>query len=447
MLLSRRPGIISGVTGDPAGSSSAPSWHYHPRFPKHWQRRSLLSLAHWVNGLAFRNIQFSPAAAGGKPVIKIAEIKGGISAQTRFTTQTFDDAVRVRAGDLLFSWSGQPETSIDAYRWRGPEGWLNQHVFRVTPVDVDTAFFHYLLRYLNPHFVAIAKNKQTTGLGHVTRRDLETMRVAVPPLSEQRAIGHVLGSLDDKIDLNRRMNETLEAMVRALFTSWFVDFEPVRAKMAGRDTGMQEPIYDLFPERIVGIGNRQVPEGWRRGTVHDVASLNPESWSAKRRPTELSYVDLANTKWGYLENVATMPWEEAPSRARRVLRKRDTIMATVRPGNGAFALVDEDGLTGSTGFAVLRPREAADRALVWCAVTSAANLARLSLLADGSAYPAVRPAVVAATPVALADFAIRASFSSLVDPLLDKIEASKRESRHLRGLRDQLLPRFFTGKL
>ena len=96
---------------------------------------------------------------------------------------------------------------------------------------------------------------------------------------------------------------------------------------------------------------------------------------------------------------------------------------------------------------MLRPREAADRALVWCAVTSAANLARLSLLADGSAYPAVRPAVVAATPVPLADFAIRASFSSLVDPLLDKIEANKRESHHLRGLRDQLLPRFFTGKL
>ena len=441
---SPRRGSISGVTGDPAGGSSTPSWHYHPLFPQHWQRRSLLSLAQWVNGLAFRNIQFSARAEGGKPVIKIAEIKAGISAQTKFTTQTFDDAVRVRAGDLLFAWSGQPETSIDAYRWRGPEGWLNQHVFRVTPVDgVDTAFFHYLLRYLNPHFVAIAKNKQTTGLGHVTRRDLENMRVAVPPLSEQRAIGHALGTLDDKIDLNRRMNATLGTMVRALFTSWFVDFEPVRAKMAGRNTGLQTPIDDLFPERIVGIGNHQVPEGWRHGTVHDVASLNPESWSAKRYPTELSYVDLANTKWGYMENVVTMPWEEAPSRARRILRKRDTIMATVRPENGSFALVDEDGLTGSTGFAVLRPREAADRALVWCAVTSAANLARLSRLADGGAYPAVRPAVVAATPMALADFAIRAEFSSLVDPLLDKVEANKRESRHLRGLRDQLLPRFF----
>ena len=186
--------------------NSTPGWIYHPPFPKTWTRRRLLSLAHWANGLAFRDIQFSSAAEGGKPVIKIAEIKSGISKQTKYTTQIFDDAVRVRAGDLLFSWSGQPESSIDAHWWRGPEGWLNQHVFRVTPVEgVDTTFFHHLLRYLKPHFVAIARNKQTTGLGHVTRQDLENMIVAVPSLAEQRAIGYVLGALDDKIDLNRRI--------------------------------------------------------------------------------------------------------------------------------------------------------------------------------------------------------------------------------------------------
>ncbi len=107
-------------------------WLFHPVFPKHWRSRALHSMARWVNGLAFKSIQFSE---NGKPVIKIAEIKGGISGQTRFTQQTFDDSVFVRPGDLLFSWSGQPETSIDAFWWRGPEGWLNQHVFRVTPEE------------------------------------------------------------------------------------------------------------------------------------------------------------------------------------------------------------------------------------------------------------------------------------------------------------------------
>ena len=94
-------------------------WLYRPQFPEHWSRRPLYSIAQWVNGLAFRNIQFSGT---GLPVIKIAEIKNGISGQTKFTEQIFDESVRVNEGDLLFSWSGQPDTSIDAFWWRGPEG-------------------------------------------------------------------------------------------------------------------------------------------------------------------------------------------------------------------------------------------------------------------------------------------------------------------------------------
>ena len=241
---------------DPAGRD----WLYHPHFPKHWKRKPLYSMAQWVNGLAFRKIQFSTT---GKPIIKIAEIKGGISGQTKFTQQTFDESVRIRSGDLLFSWSGQPETSIDAFWWRGPEGWLNQHVFRVTPINgVDSTFFFYLLRYLKPNFVAIARNKQTTGLGHVTKRDLENIEAALPDLSEQRAIAHILGTLDDKIELNRRMNETLEEMARVLFKSWFVDFDPVRAKMEGRDTGLPPDVAALFPDRLVESELGEIPEGW-----------------------------------------------------------------------------------------------------------------------------------------------------------------------------------------
>ena len=242
------------------------NWLYYPEFTDSWHRRPLYSLAKWVNGLAFRDIQFSTV---GKPVIKIAEIKGGISGQTKFTGQTFDDSVLVRPDDLLFSWSGQPETSIDAFWWHGPEGWLNQHVFRVTTgADVDRTFFYYLLRYLKPNFVGIARNKQTTGLGHVTKHDLETMEVGLPPLLEQRAIAHVLGTLDDKIELNRRMNETLEEIARALFKSWFVDFDPVRAKMEGRWRrgeslpGLPADLYDLFPDRLVDSELGEIPEGW-----------------------------------------------------------------------------------------------------------------------------------------------------------------------------------------
>ena len=256
---------------------SGENWLYRPQFPDHWERRPLYSLAQWVNGLAFRNIQFSTA---GMPVIKIAEIKGGISDQTKFTKQSFDESVRIRPGDLLFSWSGQPETSIDVFWWHGPVGWLNQHIFRVTTDPrVDETFFYYLLRYLKPNFVGIARNKQTTGLGHVTKRDLQSIEVSLPPLPEQRAIAHVLGTLDDKIELNRRMNETLEEMARALFKSWFVDFDPVRAKMEGRWRrgeslpGLPADLYDLFPDRLVASELGEIPEGWEVKALGELVEL------------------------------------------------------------------------------------------------------------------------------------------------------------------------------
>ena len=89
------------------------------------------------------------------------------------------------------------------------------------------------------------------------------MTSSVPPLPEQRAIAHILGTLDDKIELNRRMNETLEAMARALFKSWFVDFDPVRAKAEGRDPGLPKPLADLFPDRFEDSELGEIPEGWR----------------------------------------------------------------------------------------------------------------------------------------------------------------------------------------
>ncbi len=247
------------------------SWLYHPEFPENWERRPLYSMARWVNGLAFRDIQFSPS---GKPVIKIAEIKGGISGQTKYTEQIFDESVHVKFGDLLFSWSGQPETSIDVFWWRGPDGWLNQHSFRVTPAEgIDSTFFFYLLRYLRPSFVGIARNKQTTGLGHVTKRDLENIEAASPELPEQYAIAHILGTLDDKIELNRRMNETLEAMSRALYTSWFVTFDPVHAKAEGRDPGLPPNIADLFPDSFEDSELGEIPKGWGVRKLGDLLEL------------------------------------------------------------------------------------------------------------------------------------------------------------------------------
>jgi type I restriction enzyme S subunit len=287
----------------------------------------------------------------------------------------------------------------------------------------------------------------------VLPEDIADAVIKLPPLPEQRAIAHLLGTLDDKIELNRRMSETLEAMARALFKAWFVDFEPVRAKMEGRWQrgqslpGLPAHLYDLFPDRLTDSELGEIPEGWEVATLADFATLNPEVWTQETRPARINYVDLSNTKWGRIEAVTSHEATSAPSRAQRVLRPGDTIVGTVRPGNGSYALIFEHGLTGSTGFAVLRPRTAHYTEFVYLAATAPENIETLAHLADGAAYPAVRPQVIVATPVVRPPDEVLVWFSQATGPMLARISQSERESRTLAALRDALLPKLISGEL
>lgn len=167
---------------------------------------SLYSLAKWTNGLAYKDFHFSTT---GVPIIKIAELKNGITSQTQFTNDIFDESVKLNYDDLLFSWSGNPDTSIDVFRYRRNDGWLNQHIFKVVPNGVSKDYLFYLLKSLQPTFAFIASNKQTTGLGHVTIADLKSLNVYVHSLKEQRHIVDILGSIDNSIENNQSIMSNL----------------------------------------------------------------------------------------------------------------------------------------------------------------------------------------------------------------------------------------------
>jgi type I restriction enzyme S subunit len=302
--------------------------------------------------------------------------------------------------------------------------------------------------FLSPEFNRELVTSATgTKILHTAPGRIEAFECRLPPIDEQRRIADVLGTLDDKIELNRRMSETLEAMARALFKSWFVDFDPVRARAEGRDTGLPNHIADLFPDSFEASEIGEIPKGWRVANLSAVAVLNPESWSAETCPAELRYVDLANTKWGRIESVAEYTRATAPSRAQRVLRPGDTIVGTVRPGNGSFALIHDEGLTGSTAFAVLRPTSTTAREFVFLAATEPMNIETLAHLADGGAYPAVRSEVVLDTPCVHPGAQIIQAFSRLVAPLLERRWFLEAEARTLGAVRDAFLPKLVSGEL
>jgi type I restriction enzyme S subunit len=237
-------------------------------------------------------------------------------------------------------------------------------------------------------------------------------------------------------------------MARAIFQSWFVDFDPVHAKAAGRQPfGMDAEIAALFPSPFEDSALGQIPRGWKVGAATSFARLNPETWSKLTAPVSIEYVDLSNTKWGKIESTANHLWKEAPSRAQRILRPGDTIIGTVRPGNGAYALIGRTGLTGSTGFAVLRPLKPEFREFVYLALTAKDNIERLAHLADGAAYPAVRPEVVAASRIVVPEQRVISEFSRVLGPLIDRMASNDSESRNLATIRDTLLPKLISGEI
>ncbi len=321
--------------------------------------------------------------------------------------------------------------------------WVIDTAYSLQPkrgVRMDMRWSYYQIRHLDPNTIDDGSPIPST-----TRPAFYAQPILLPPFEEQERIAELLGSLDNKIELNRRMAETLEAMARALFKSWFIDFDPVHAKAEGHATGLPDDLAALFPD---SFGETGLPEGWRVSGLGALATLNPESWTRGTLPEFINYVDLANTKWGVIEATQEFAKHDAPSRAQRVLRPGDTIVGTVRPGNGSYAYIAKEGLTGSTSFAALRPRSRDFATVVYFASTGKDNITALAQLADGAAYPAVRPDVVSDTPVNMPPNAtVLTAFNALASPMLASIQERTEQSRTLSDLRDTLLPKLISGEL
>ncbi|MFQ5443083.1 MAG: restriction endonuclease subunit S [Nitrospinales bacterium] len=186
------------------------------KIPKGWGISVAYDWAEYINGAAYKNMHFTddPEAL---PVIKIAELKNGISGQTKYTNSDLGDKFRINTGDILFSWSGSPETSIDTFLWVGGKAWLNQHIFKILPkANGNRAFVYFLLKHLKPVFIHIAKNKQTTGLGHVTVRDLKELKITKPGPALLEAYEKIASPLLKRVQQIMEQNMKLSKVRNAL---------------------------------------------------------------------------------------------------------------------------------------------------------------------------------------------------------------------------------------
>lgn len=407
---------------------------YAPIFSDDWKEQPLYPLADWLNGMAFRDFDFS---SNGKPVIKIAEIKNGISSQTKFTNEKYDGKYLLKKGDMLFCWSGQPQTSIDVFWWSGPEGWLNQHIFKVTTKLESKHFFFYLLKYLKPNFVQIAINKQTTGLGHVTKGDLERFIVKLPKPEEQHAIASVLLTLDNKIELLCEQNKTLEATAQTIFKEWFANFNfpGATGKMIDSELGL-------------------IPEGWRVGKLGDEFDitigrtpprLETEWFSSK--PTGKKWIsikDIGNSEM-YISNTSEYLTDKAIEKFNIPVIPENTTILSFKMTVGKLAITTEKMLSNEA-IAHLKIKENSSFSTEFI-LLFLKDLDFNSLGSTSSIVTAINSTMIKALKILVPEDQIMQKFNAVIQPIFAKLKNNNSQIQVLSTLRDTLLPKLMKGEV
>ena len=279
---------------------------------------------------------------------------------------------------------------------------------------------------------------------------MKRIEMPIPPLPEQTAICATLGSLDDRITLLRETNATLEAIAQALFKSWFVDFDPVRAKMEGRaPEGMDEATAALFPDALEESELGWVPKGWRVGVFGDFAQLKKGSVNPGSQPeTTFEHFSLPAFDAGQrpiFELGDSIKSNKTPVTPDAVLLSKlnphiPRVWLPVECGSNAIC---------STEFLVFVPAGIGSRELIYCAFSSPDFIARLQQLVTGTSnsHQRIKPDQVALMSSVVPTSDVARKFEAAAKPIFQKVFANREQAQTLSTLRDTLLPRLISGQL
>ena len=320
--------------------------------------------------------------------------------------------------------------------------WVNNHAHVIRANDEsNTRFLMYAIE-------SSSVTGYLTGstMPKLTQANLHRLPVPAPPLPEQRAIAEVLGALDDKIELNERMNATLDEMARALFNSWFVDFDPVRAKAEGRQPShMDAATAALFPDSFEDSALGPIPAGWRVSTVGEVAEsvrdgVKPADVEPGTAYVGLEHIprrSLALSDWGDVESVTS---------GKVRFRQGDILFGRLRPYFAKVVVAAMDGVC-SSDIVVCRPRHPSFLGIVATQLADDAFIDYTDAASTGTKMPRVSWEDMSRYPMALPADALIEKFNTLVEPWFSLMRVNIHESRTLAGLRDALLPRLISGEI
>lgn len=421
-----------------------------------WSNKSLDALGRIVTGKT-PPLTVADAFGGSIPFITPSDMDGTriISAAARTLSATGQTAVKnavIPKNAVMVSCIG---SDMGKAAIAGANCITNQQINSIV-IDTDDSplFVYYNLSTRKSEIRGAASGSAQPILNKSAFGRLE---IELPPPEEQRAIAHILGTLDDKIELNRKQNKTLEAIVRALFKAWFVDFEPVRAKMEGRWRrdqslpGLPKQLYDIFPGQLIESEFGEIPEGWVPDQLATFTSIkNGYAFKSKDwRDCGVPVVKIGSVKPRFVDLRQASFIEDSLSQEKSQFRLRAGDM-----------LVGLTGYVGETGrvpvvdvFPMLNQRvgkfepKAEFAPFVFACVRAAEFKAFAESKAHGSAQPNVSTADLLTYPVINPGKNILAEFCNIIGPIFDQQLRCESESRSMAQLRDTLLPKLISGDL
>jgi type I restriction enzyme S subunit len=350
---------------------------------------------------------------------------------------------------------GRSGTSFGVVSYSPVDFWpLNTALFVTDFHGSDERFAYYFLKTFD--FKSFNSGSAQPSLN---RNFIHPVPVVVPPLSEQRAIAHILGTLDDKIELNRRMNETLEQIARALFKSWFVDFDPVRAKAEGRDPGLPSEIADLFPDSFEGSELGEIPKEWEVSPLGRLITIvkgrSYKSSELAKSDTALVTLKSFARGGGYKPDglksfTGTYKADQVVEPGELVIACTDVTQAAEVVGRPAIVRqsMQYRRLVASLDTVIVRPKDDRVTRAFLCFLCGSERFTEHTYAhTTGTTVLHLAKGALPSFELALPPQRLVHAFDRAAAPIRARIQAAELESESLSILRDALLPKLISGDL
>ena len=368
--------------------------------------------------------------------------------EMKFITRSFHERLRKSAltpGDVVIVRTGKPG-SCAVIPKSMPEANCSDLVIVHCGPELDPRFLAYFVNTAATHHVSaflVGAVQQ-----HFNVASARRILLRLPSLTEQRAVVDILGALDSKIELNSQMSGTLEALTHALFKAWFVNFEPVRAKAAGRHpAAMNAATEALFPDSFEDSPLGPIPSGWRVTALGDICERRLDRMDATASWSDETLIDLRRMP---RKSVSLVDWGVGRELQTSVVRfaRRDTLFGAIRPYFHKVGFAPTEGVTNTSVFVLRAKRDRASWGFLVALASSPEAVDFASQVAKGTKMPVVGWDDFAQLRIPLPTSPdLMNAFAGMVEPFLLRMEEGIHESRTLAELRDTLLPKLLSGEL